>query len=102
MVVFSTTNTPFICQTSSTITGVTSVVFNYSTLWALGHRSFLSILQPGTGTNNTLSFIFTNTSVRVFLNGNPSNYTITGGTQIVTVSGLTSGVTYNVGVIALH
>jgi hypothetical protein len=101
MVVFSTTNTSFICKTFTTITGVTSVTFNYSTLWSLGHRSFLTILQPRS-TNNTLSFIFTNTVARQFLNGNPGGYLISEGTQSVTVSGLSSGATYNVGVIALH
>ena len=106
MVVFSTTNTPFICKTALTnITGVTSHVFNYDTLYNLGYRSFITILQSQRSASYTLSFIYTNGTVnRVFINGNGSSLSlvVNSTTHTVTVSGLGSGQTHNVGIIVLN
>jgi hypothetical protein len=107
MVLFGTTNTPFISKTSLTISGVTSYTFNYSILYDAGYTSFLSILQPHNSVA-TLSFINTNTAGnsfnRIFNNANSSNYTLTTNAtnRTVTVSTLISGTTYKVGIIALN
>jgi hypothetical protein len=102
MVVFSTANTPFISKISIPITGVTSYVFNYSELYNLGYRSFLSILQPQT-TPDVLCFLYNPPSNRTVNTGNPSGYTTNANNTsfTVTVSTLNAAVTYNVGIMVL-